>query len=233
MAQKSIAASVSRIEAARAEVRRRRNSSLDGATPERAIRAGAMQYGLETADAGFQRLAEAPFDRMAIYKQITFRQHEAGERFRNIAFLAKAEPSTGSPDWNTSHAGFGPSTPSMFSSQAIANARGKHRKAVEVIGPRLYRVVSMVLLDELRLEDVGREVAGYSQRKPAVVAGATLFRLALDVLADHYSLTDDSLVRIRRRRHAWMAEGAKPVDLDVEVARPERPAKPSKGSSAA
>ena len=129
MAQKAIAATLSRIDTARNEIRRRARLHLDSATPERTIK--LPEDGVDIAPAGMQRVSEAPFDRMAIYKQITFRQHEAGERYRLNALIAEADPSPGSVDLDGSHAGFGPSTPSMFSAQAIANARDKHRKADE------------------------------------------------------------------------------------------------------
>lgn len=223
---------VSRLDIERAEVRRRAGIRLESTTPERAAR--LPEDAIDVAAGGMQRITDAPFDRMAIYKQITFRQHEAGERYRLRAYTAMAEPTPGSVDWNSSHSGFKPSTPSMFTAQAIASARQSYREALNAVGPRLGKVLAMVLIDEQTLADVGREVCGYKEHKSQVVAGATLFRLALDVLADHYRLIDDSVVRIARKRHAWMAEGAKPVDTGVrDVAKPLAPLKPQKGESAA
>ena len=228
----AISATLSRIDTARNEIRRRALLHLDSATPERTIK--LPEDGVDIAPAGMQRVSEAPFDRMAIYKQITFRQHEAGERYRLNALIAEADPSPGSVDLDGSHAGFGPVPPSMFSAQAIASARDRHRKADAAIGPRLAKVLRMVLLEERPLSESGREVAGYRERKAAIVAAATLFRLALDVLADHYRLSDDTVVQIRRRRYAWMGPGARPIDMGLtDVDKPPSAPRPPMGRNVA
>lgn len=178
------------------------------ATPERDLKAGAH---LDVSATGVQRISDAPFDWMAVRGLITFRQTEAGERFRNIALIARAEPSPGSVDWNSSGVAFGPKIPSMFTSQAIADARGRYRNAVAAVGPHLEPILDAVLIREHNLETSGKVVCGYRDRRAAIAAAGTLLRVALDTLADHFRLRDER----KPKRSVWRAEGAKPIDTGV------------------
>lgn len=186
------------------EKRMARQNPLDGATPERLVKAG-IAYELTGNEV--QRVTEAPLDRLRHHRRITHRQFEAGDRFRRDAYTARVEPTAASVDWSSIGANFGPKTPSMFTSQAIADARQRHRRAEAALGGLFIEPMEWVLIEERAVHEYGRVRQGYANERDAMVAGLTVFRFGLLILADHYNLVDEDK---RRRPSVWRSDGSVP-----------------------
>ncbi len=187
----------------------------DSPTPERLVRAG-KDY--EVSDHGTMHLKDQPLDRL--YKPndpkrspLNKRQFEAGDRLRQdfvvggLRPLAASDPASaggrGSPEskWVP---GFMPAGISQ------AAARQRWRDAEKALGDRLWPVVQVVVIDPLQPEAteirgdylvvVGRRLTGRGQAGEARASLIELLKVALDVLADHYRLPDDTRDQGGRRR---------------------------------
>lgn len=179
----------SEIPAATKRVRERTRAGLTSATPERMAKAG-----LENVEVGqgtlIQRIVDAPLDRMRARGEITDREFMAGEMYRNDHQTAQVDPGAPSVDWNALGSGFGPRTPSMFQSQAVANARLRWRDIERAFPPRslVSAILKAALVSQNTLTDIGNLVMPSKDRKESIASGKAAFRMALAAAADHYRL---------------------------------------------
>lgn len=172
--------------------RERERAGLTSATPERMAKAG-----LENVEVGqgtlIQRIVDAPLERLRKAGVITSREFQAGERFRNDAYLAQVDPSAPTVDHNKTGGGFGPRAPSMYSSQAIADARRRHRE-IEYRIPQnslVHGLLTSALIRENDFEEIAYVFLGKRKdRESAVLTAKTGVRVALASLADHYDHMD-------------------------------------------
>ena len=165
------------------------------ATPERLDRAnGAMEVVAALRDANrpeqdpgkVQRIIAAPLDRMWKDGRISQREFEAGDKLRADAHAAAIDPAAGSVDWNRAGGSSGSRVPSMFQSQAVADARLRFRDAEKKITGLVWDVLKQTLIHENPLEDVGHVLFAVGQNREAHCAGLGAFRVALGTLADYY-----------------------------------------------
>lgn len=156
------------------------------ATVERLLRAGKKDEGFEVAPTGRQRLVDAPLDRLRKEGRITGREFDAGDQYRNDAYLAAIDPSAPTVDWNSVGTAFRPKSPSMFSTQRIADARIKWRETEKNIRGLPARVLDSALIHEHPFEEIGRHVFGEGNEHYARAAAKAGLRVALSVLADYY-----------------------------------------------
>ena len=171
------------------QVAKRFAAGLESATPERMAKAGPD--GIEIGEASLtQRIVDAPLDRLWKTGTITKREFEAGERFRNDAYLAQIEPSPPSVDFNRAGSGFGPRPPSAFANQAIADARERFRHIGRKIPERslVWSFLYLGLIREHGFEQLGESLLGRKDRESAVAAAKAGMRVALAALADQYGV---------------------------------------------
>ena len=171
------------------QVAKRFAAGLESATPERMAKAGPD--GIEIGEASLtQRIVDAPLDRLWKTGTITKREFEAGERFRNDAYLAQIEPSPPSVDFNRAGTSFGPRPPSAFANQAIADARERFRHIGRKIPERslVWSFLYLGLIREHGFEQLGESLLGRKDRESAVAAAKAGLRVALAALADQYAM---------------------------------------------
>lgn len=167
----------------RHQVAERERTGQGTATAERLLKAG--WDGHELTPTNVQRILAAPLDRLWKERRITAREHDAGETFRSIAYLAAIDPGTMSVNWDMAGgAGWSPKVPVMFSSQKIADARIEWRRLEGAITGMTWTVLRLGLIRELSLVEIGRSVFGEGNDRDARVAGEAGLRLALNVVAD-------------------------------------------------
>lgn len=182
-----IKAAHSDISVAAKRARERERAGLTSATPERLAKAG-----LENVEVGqgtlIQRIVDAPLDRLRDRGEITDREFMAGEMYRNDHQAAQVDPGAPSVDWNVMGAGFGPRTPSMFQSQAVANARLRWRDIERAFPPRslISVILKAALVSQSTLTEIGNLVMPSRDRKESIASGKAAFRMALAAAADHY-----------------------------------------------
>jgi hypothetical protein len=172
---------------AEGQVEKRLAAGLESATAERLAKAGPD--AIEIGEASLtQRIIDAPLDRLWKAGTITKREFEAGERFRNDAYLAQIEPSPPSVDVNRTGTGFGPRPPPAFASQAIADARERFRHIGRKIPERslVWSFLYLGLVREQGFEALGELLLGRKDRESAVAAAKAGMRVALAALADQY-----------------------------------------------
>lgn len=179
------AAAMTPLEKARDRVEKRTAAGLTTATPERLAKAGVEGDGYEHTATNVQRIVEAPLDRLWKAGFITQREFEAGENLRKIAHVATIDPSPQSVDLSRVGGGFAAGTPSMFASQEIANARKKWRRIRELVPERstVWTMLWLGVVKEVTLTDLGVSL-GIVERKEAIAAGKSGFRVALSAFAD-------------------------------------------------
>lgn len=180
---------VSEIDKAADSVRKRGLAGLESATPERMAKAGLDQVEVGVASLT-QRVVDAPLDRLWKVGAISRREFEAGERYRNDAYLAQIDPSPPTVDPNRAGGGFGPRTPSAFASQAIADARERWRHIGRRIPERslVWSILYLGLVREQSLEDIGEALFARRGHEGARAAAQAGLRVALAALADQYSM---------------------------------------------
>jgi hypothetical protein len=168
-------------------VRKRDAAGLTTATAERLIQAGPD--GFEHTQTNVQRIVEAPLDRLWRAGSITRREFEAGDKYRSDAYLAAVDPTSGSVDWSRTGGGMTAKVPSVFSTQAIADARIRFRQ-IEARMPDVSTVKKLLfegLIREWPLEQLGA-LFGRRGHEGSRAAGLAGLRVALASLADHYGM---------------------------------------------
>lgn len=171
------------VEKARRIAGERERTGKGGATVERILRAGD---GFEVLATGGHRVTEAPLDRLWSRGAITEREFQAGDQFRTDAFAAKIDPGAAGINWDGVGRYFGPKMPTMFTAQAVADARIRYRLVVRKLGPSLEAVLDAIVVHEHSPVHVGRTLYGCSGERQAQTVGTAAFRTALGALADHY-----------------------------------------------
>ena len=151
------------------------------ATPERIMQA---EGAVETKPTG-QKIYSAPLDRLLLEGRITGREHDAGDRYRTDAYLARIDPSAPTVDWNSAGGSFGSRNPSMFTSQRIADARLRWRETERTINGFLKTVLDHALIHEHSLVDVVRLYGENSEHYARAAARAGI-RMALIRLVEFY-----------------------------------------------
>lgn len=156
-------------------------------TPERVQKAGDA---IERGATGTVRIGDAPLERLRKRGAITEDQYQAGYRFREIYNNAGLQAHYGSQDLNRIRSTDGPSY-GMASSEFMANARGRYRRCVDLlldINPTMVAVAHDVIVHEVTVEDVGRFQLKENGRQRAHVAGLSVLKVCLDVLAREFGI---------------------------------------------
>ena len=164
----------------------RERTGHSGATAERMAHAGSD--GIEIGHHGIQRVVAAPLDRLRSAGVMTDREFAAGDKYRCDAFAARIDPAAPTVDWGALGGNFGPRVPSEYSSQAIFEARARHRQTLRCVRGVIRTVVELALIRELSLAEIGRSVFGRAGDRDATVAGTTGVRMACAALADVYGM---------------------------------------------
>ena len=161
-------------------------------TPERRRRAGGAIVRVSVSlpcgeKAQVRRVYDQdPLERLFRRGVVDDRQHAAGMRF------ASDWRGAGIPQKVTSAYSDTPRTrpefSAMASTEAQVYARQRLRGAREAIGPYLDGIVLDVLIDERDLLDTGRKHFGRRDGPQARASATDVFKIALDMLADHYGL---------------------------------------------
>ena len=144
----------------------------------------------EKGATGTVRISDAPLERLRKRGSITEDQYQAGYRFREIYHNAGLEAHYGSQDLNRIRSTDGP-TYGMAASEFMANARKRYRKCVDVlldINPTMVAIAHDVIVHEVTVEDVGRFQLKENGRQRAHVAGLSVLRVCLDVLAKEFGI---------------------------------------------
>lgn len=166
-----------------AHVAERERTGKQTATADRLLRAGEGAYEVTPGDV--QRILVAPLDRLFKDGRITAREHDTGDWFRALAYMAAIDPGTMSVDWNQAGGGGASAkVPAVFTSQRIADARIEYRRLEKAIRGVIWIVLRKALIHEHSLAEIGRAVFGHDNDRDARAAGAAGFRMALAALAD-------------------------------------------------
>lgn len=181
----------SELDKATAIVRERERIGRTSATPERMVKAGLENVEVGVAS-NVQRVTDAPLDRLWKAGVITRREFEAGDRYRNDVYLAQVDPGPPTVDPNRAGGGFGPRVPSMFTSQAIADARRRVREIERRIPQNslVYGILRSALIRENDFDDIAQSFLGRRDRETVVPVAKAGVRVALASLADHYEHMD-------------------------------------------
>lgn len=170
-------------EKVRNRVAERTRAGLTTATVERLIQAG--QDGHEHTQSNVQRITDAPLDRLYRQGFISTAEFDAGDAYRELAYLAAIDPSSGSVNWNQAGGGGrSAKVPSMFTSQHIADARLRLRALDKQLSGVIATVARLALVKEMALTDIGRAVFGYRDRALAECAGRVATRMVCGALVD-------------------------------------------------
>ncbi len=177
----------------RLRVAERTRAGLTSATVERLLKVG--DEGTEYTQSNVQRLHTGPLDRLWKSGELMHREYHAGDQFRLDQFRAKIDPGAPTVDWGAIGGNFGPRNPSIFGSQAIAEARIRWRNIVDALGPKprkrpglVWTVLTLAILSENSIEEIGAKVFGRGDRREARSAGHAGFQVALSSLADYYGM---------------------------------------------
>lgn len=171
-------------------VAERERIGRQSATPERMVKAGLENVEVGVAS-NVQRVTDAPLERMRKAGAITDREYRAGEMYCDDHHAAAVDPGAPTVDWNAVGGGFGPRTPSMFASQAVADARERWRRLERAFPGRslVAAVLKNALVHQHSFTDLGNLILPPSKdRKEMITAGKAALRMALAAAADHYRL---------------------------------------------
>src|SRR3990167_7680645 len=154
----------------RKDVREKLRLGQSSATAERLMKVG--EDAIETLPPDGQgkveqRINAAPLDRLWKEERISRREFDAGDKFRRDAHLARIDPGAPSVDWGSVGGSFGPRVPSMFSSQAVFEARARWREADKAIQGTARSVLRLGLELECSLEHIGRVLFRYQNERDA------------------------------------------------------------------
>lgn len=165
--------------------RERRGAGVS--TPERVRQAGETSLEIH---AGVQRIRSAALDTLKAKGLITQRQFDAGDRYREDAYLAGAIWSS-SQSFAAGSPAFGPRTPAFLTAERVADARRRYRAArASLDGSTAAMVLDAVCWAEttMTMADVGRVVLHIPSRRTAQSVATWQLRAGLDALAGHYGL---------------------------------------------
>lgn len=158
----------------------------ESATKERAAHAGKDRY---IGEDGAQRLTDAPLDALRSRNVITLEQYEAGDRFRNDAYVAGMVSSAVADLRRVSGGGTQWAPGFMASADRQAQARQRYRAAEEALGPTLSPVVNAVAHAGAgtNLSNIGRKLFGRSNANEARASLIEVLKVGLDTLMRHYA----------------------------------------------
>lgn len=158
----------------------------ESATPERRAHAGNDHY---VGDDGAQRLTDAPFDSLRSRNVITLEQFEAGDRFRDDAYVAGMVPSAAVDLCRVNGGGSQWAPGFMASAERQASARKRYRGAEEALGPMLSPIVNAVVhaAAGANLSAIGKRLFGRSNANEARASLIEVLKIGLDTLARHYA----------------------------------------------
>ena len=172
-------------------VRIRRETDA-GVTPERRRRAGGTiaRVGIslpcgETAQV--RRVHDQdPLERLFRRGVVDDRQYAAGVRFASD-WRGAGIPQKVTSAYSDAPRGR-PEFSAMASTEAQVYVRQRLRSARGALGPYLDGIVLDVLIDERDMLDTGRKHFGRRDGPQARASATDIFKIALDMLADHYGL---------------------------------------------
>lgn len=161
-------------------------------TPERRRRAGGAIVRASVSlpcgeKAQVRRVHDQdPLERLFRRGVVDDRQHAAGMRFASDWRSAGIPQKVTSAYSDTPRAR--PEYSAMASTEVQVYARQRLRGARQALGPYLDGIVLDVLIDERDLLDTGRKHFGRRDGPQARASATDVFKIALDMLADHYGL---------------------------------------------
>jgi hypothetical protein len=136
-----------------------------------------------------QRIVSAPLDRMYRDGRISQREWAAGDKYRSDSYLAAIDPGAGTVDWNRAGGGgAGSRVPVVFTTQTVADARIRIRATDKAMSDLARTVLSLALIREHNLEEIGQSVFGFRNHRDASASANAGFRVALSMLAHHYGM---------------------------------------------
>lgn len=168
-------------------VAERERRGVGVSTVERVLRAG--ESAVEVHE-GVQRIKAAALDRLHAKGLLTQRQYDAGDRYREDAYLSGAIWSSPAA-FGADSPSFGPRAPAWLTSERVADARQRYRAArASLDGSTQALVIDAVCWAEttMTMADVGRIVLRIPSRRTAISVATRALRAGLDRLAVFYGV---------------------------------------------
>lgn len=151
-------------------------------TVERVLRSW---QAIDISATGVQRISQAPLDRLFARKVITQPMYDAGDRYREDAYLAGMVFSQ-QLDYDVAERRFGPKTPAFMANRRLG-AYKRWADAQQALGHLAGVVDELIIADAgTTLEQIGARLTGRPEGKAAGAAAVELVKVALRTLVTHY-----------------------------------------------